>query len=166
MTDELLDLFEVEDVLHERHVVVDGVNDLNGERFPLHLVGVLSDGVDVALDVLADPVLLDGLRILKHLVCLGVGRGAAVAHVELDPKVLVWATGVVAGGQNEASVGLVLPDEVGDGGGGEETALADNQLGHLVSRGHLQKQHKKVVSYAYLLTKCMMYTRLGSRQIF
>ena len=82
-------------------------------------------------------VLGDGLGLLENLVCDALRSGATVSHVVLDTKVIVWSTGVVRGGQEDATIGLVLPDDIRRGGGRENSVGADDELGHTVRCGDL-----------------------------
>ena len=44
----------------------------------------------------------------------------------------------MTGGQEDTTVGLVLPDNVGSSGGGQDSILSNNELGYTVCRSDLQ----------------------------
>jgi hypothetical protein len=58
---------------------------------------------------------------------------STVITVELDPDIVVRPTGVVGGGEEDPTVGLSRPDQGGDGWGGEDGVLADDQRGDAVT---------------------------------
>jgi hypothetical protein len=60
------------------------------------------------------------------------GRSTVVT-VELDAEIVVRTTGVVGGGEEDPTVGLSRPDQGGDGRGGEDGVLADDQRGDAVT---------------------------------
>lgn len=90
------------------------------------------------LGLLDDEVLRDVLRSLKHLVRHALGSGTTVRHVVLDTEVVVGASGVVAGGQEDTTVCLVLPDDVGGSGSGQDRVLSDDEPGDTIRRPNLE----------------------------
>lgn len=58
---------------------------------------------------------------------------STVVTVELDPEIVIRTTGVVGGGKEDPTVGLSRPDQGGDGRGGEDGVLADDQRGDAVT---------------------------------
>ena len=85
--------------------------------------------------ILDDFILGDGLGVLVNFVRDVLRSGATVRHVVFDTKVVVWSTGVMRGGQEDTTIGLVLPDDVRRGGGRENPVGADDKLGHIVRGG-------------------------------
>mmetsp|Transcript_4390 Transcript_4390/g.7432 ORF Transcript_4390/g.7432 Transcript_4390/m.7432 type:complete len:284 (-) Transcript_4390:21-872(-) len=149
--DELLDLAKVEQLLHKLHVELGVVYHVHrvlvqrafhsGEDGLAHGAGVYGL-VALKQGILGD---LEGLRkyFLGHVL---EGR-SSILPVELDSEVLVGASGVVAGREDdaseavagvEASVVLVeLSDEGGDGGGGEEAVLPYDNFLDAIGHGDL-----------------------------
>ena len=82
-------------------------------------------------------ILGDGLGLLEDLVGNTLGSGATVRHVILDAEVVVWSTRVMRGGEEDTTIGLVLPDDIRRGGSRENTVGADDELGHIVRGGDL-----------------------------
>ena len=82
-------------------------------------------------------VLGNGLGLLKDLVGDVLGSGATVSHIVLDTKVIVRSTRVMRGSQEDATVGLVLPDDVRRGGSGENPIGANDELSYIVRGGNL-----------------------------
>lgn len=62
-------------------------------------------------------------------------ENSPVGRVVLDSKVVVGSSGVVRSGQEDTSVGLVRPDDVRDGGSGEDGVVSDDELGDAVTGG-------------------------------
>lgn len=60
-------------------------------------------------------------------------RGSTVITVELDAEIVLRPTGIVGGGEEDPTVGLSRPDQGGDGWGGEDRVLADDQRGDAVT---------------------------------
>jgi hypothetical protein len=98
----------------------------------------LADLVQVHRVGVDDPVAVDGLGAREHGVGDRLRRRAAGVDVELDAEVLVRPAGVVAGGQDDAALGLVLADDAGGRRRRQDAALADQRLGDTVGRGHAQ----------------------------
>lgn len=57
----------------------------------------------------------------------------SVCDVELDPEVSAGTPGVVTGCEDDPADGLDLPDDAGDGGGGQEAVVADYKTTDLQS---------------------------------
>ena len=60
------------------------------------------------------------------------GRSTVIT-VELDAEIVLRPTGVVGSGEEDPTVGLSRPDQGGDGWGGEDRVLADDQRGDAVT---------------------------------
>lgn len=127
--EEVLDEGEVEDGFKELDVVRNGVDDLDvrGTIGEEALLGEVNRGK------LNDLVAGDRLRLLKDLVGDILRSRTAVRDVVLDTEIRVRASGVVAGGEKNTAVRLVLADDVGSGGGREDGVLANDELGDTVS---------------------------------
>jgi hypothetical protein len=82
-------------------------------------------------------VLCQSLRPLKDRLRHALGCGTTVGHIVLDTKVVVRATGVMACGEQDTTVSLVFPNDIGRGGGREDTVLADDELRHTVGCANL-----------------------------
>jgi hypothetical protein len=68
------------------------------------------------------------------------GAGLAAApDVVLDAEITLDAAGVVAGRQQEATLGILDGDQVAGGRGGEDAAAADDRLGNAIGRRHAQQ---------------------------
>jgi len=96
--EELADALEVEQLLHQHRVVGDRVDDLHGhpaDRRRAALIEVDRCGLDGQVAVDLSGAVVDRLG---H----GLGGGAAVRDVELDPEVAVGPAGVVTGRQDQA----------------------------------------------------------------
>lgn len=132
--EEVLDEGEVEDGFEELDVVRNGVDDLNvrgtvGEEALLR---------EVDRGKFNDLVAGDRLRLLKDLVGDILRSRTAVRDVVLDAEIRVRASGVVAGGEKDTAIRLVLADDVGSSGSREDGVLADDELGDTVRRADLQ----------------------------
>lgn len=60
----------------------------------------------------------------------------SVCSIKLNAKVSIGATGIVAGGENDASDGFVFPDHTGDGRCGHYPVVSDDQTTHLRKMSH------------------------------
>src|SRR5205085_8051772 len=125
-------VLEVEQPFHDRRVVFERVNDDD--------LGVAHAHAPHAFEldrrVFERAVLADGLRLGVDALGDGFGRGAAVLRVVLDAEVLVYAAGVVAGGEDESAEGTAAADDRGDGGRREDAAATDQQATEAVGGGH------------------------------
>ena len=125
---------EVEEILHQRGIGGDRVDDLDHHVAQMRLAlgrkvdpGLVGDAVEVDL-------LRAGVDFLGH----ALGRGAAVGAVVLEPEVLVRAAGVVRCRQDQPAVGLPLADQVRGGGRREQTAAPDDGARRAVGGHHPQ----------------------------
>ena len=55
----------------------------------------------------------------------------SIGSVELNAKVSIRSTGVMAGSEDDAANGFVFPDHTGDGWGGHYPMVSDDQMAHL-----------------------------------
>ena len=80
-------------------------------------------------------VLGDSLGDLVDPVGDFLGCGSTVGDVELDTEIVVGSTGVVARGQQDPTISLLLPDQSRDSGGREDRVLSeDNVLDSITGR--------------------------------
>jgi len=80
----------------------------------------------------------DRLSLLKDLVRYSLRGRAAIRHVVLDTEIVVGAARVVAGGEEDTTISLVLADDVGSSRSGEDTVLSDNELLDAVGSTNLE----------------------------
>ncbi len=128
------DRVEVEQAFHQLGIVGHRVDHLDrhaAER-------LRPEGGEVAIGGFDDAELVDAAAVGVDRLGDALGRGAAVADVVLDAEVAVRPAGVVAGGEDEAAVGLVLADQVGDRRGREQAVLPHQEFADAVGAGHLQ----------------------------
>lgn len=81
---------------------------------------------------LNNSILSDGLGLLVDFVGDVLGGGATIGHIVFNTKVILWSTGVMRGCKEDATISLVLPDDVRRGGGREDSVGADDKLSHIV----------------------------------
>ena len=127
-------LIEIKQALHQGDVVVDPINHLYLHAADLVAARALeADGRcfanAIALQVQAAGVDRIGERF---------GRGAAVGAIHFDAEVALGASRVVAGRENNSADGAVLADQVGGGRGREDAAGGGDHPGHAVGGGHAQ----------------------------
>ena len=145
----VLDHVKVKDRLEELEVVGDGVHDgdLEGAVLKLANLGqvelgslgyVSCDNCATHVGKVDRLVLLDVLGDLVDAVGDVLGSGTTIGSVKLDTKVVVGSTGVVRGGEQDTSVGLERSDQGGDGGGGEDRVLAEDNVLDTVGSGDLE----------------------------
>mmetsp|Transcript_1872 Transcript_1872/g.3603 ORF Transcript_1872/g.3603 Transcript_1872/m.3603 type:complete len:592 (+) Transcript_1872:280-2055(+) len=130
---ELLDGLEIEDLLHLVRVHADGIDHLDvhvSELVEGHLVKV------DRRDLRGDAVLLDLLGDLEDLLGHVGDRRPTVGAVVLDTEVLLRASRVVRGGEDDATERLHVADERRHAGSGHQVALGDNHLADTVRGGH------------------------------
>ena len=65
---EVADSGKVEYCLHQLDIIVTGIDNLDNERTTLDIISVATDGVEVALQIRADEILVDDLGLLEYLV--------------------------------------------------------------------------------------------------
>lgn len=82
----------------------------------------------------------DSLGLFIDLISDVLRCGATIRHVVFDAEVVVGAPWVVTGGQEDTTVGLVLPDDVGGSGGGEDGVLSNDELFHSIGRADLENR--------------------------
>ena len=102
--------FEVEQLLHDRRVVFERVDD--DDLCVADARGAFAFEVNVR--VFDGEVACDLLRLGVDALGDGFGRGAAVARVVLDAEVFFDAAGVVAGRKHKAAEGLAAAYDCGD----------------------------------------------------
>ena len=131
---QIADLIEVEQLLHQGNEIIDAVDNHNLHRAD----AVQTRGIQWDFWSLNNRVLLQGFGALEHRIGEGGGGGATVGAVDLDAEVTVLTTRVVAGGKDDAADGLALPDQIGGGRRGEDSAGGDDHLAEAVGRAHPQ----------------------------
>ena len=57
-----------------------------------------------------------------------LGCGSTIRDVELDTKIVIGSTGVMARSQQDTTIGLLLPDQSRDSGGREDRVLSENNV--------------------------------------
>ena len=129
---QIADLIEVEQLLHQGDVVVDPIDHLHLQRADGLLAGLVEGEAHIPPDAVAIELLAAGVdRVGERF------RGrAAIGSVHLHAEIAVGPAGVVAGGQDDAGGGLVLADQVGGGRGGEDAAGGGEDAGNAVGRCH------------------------------
>jgi len=90
------------------------------------------------LPSIQDFVLGDTLCLLEDPICDILGRRATVRHIVLDTKVVVGSARIVACGQEDTAVSLVLADDVGSCRSRENTVSANDKLLDPVGGGNLE----------------------------
>mmetsp|Transcript_5870 Transcript_5870/g.14695 ORF Transcript_5870/g.14695 Transcript_5870/m.14695 type:complete len:275 (-) Transcript_5870:159-983(-) len=139
-----LDGVEVKDGLQQIHMILGRRNDLNDNRAAsiVRFNGGRSSLSDINLrEVCADLVALD--RRSVSICCLHevFGSGATVLCVVLDAKILLWASRVVAGSEDESAKRLLphrttFTDGGRDGRGREQSILANPETLHAIGDTH------------------------------
>ena len=126
---------EVKNLSHQLKVILNRVDDLHSERVTSSVdVGKieLANGVDATLKVWTNVVLADLSAERVDLVSELSWSWTAIRAVELDTKVGVWTARVVAGGQNDSSICLVLANGARDGRRAHDAILGNNDLADLL----------------------------------
>src|SRR5205085_10040244 len=103
---------EVEQLLHDRRVVFERVDDEDIRVRDTHAPFAF----EVNVRAFEREVACDGLCPLVDALGHRLGRGAAVARVVLDAEVFVYAAGVVARGEHETAEGFAPTYDGGYGG--------------------------------------------------
>lgn len=85
-----------------------------------------------------DFVLGNTLCLLEDPICHIFRRRAPVRHIVLDTKVVVGSARIVACGQEDTTIGLILANDVGGCRGRENTVSANNKLLDPVGGGNLE----------------------------
>ena len=85
-----------------------------------------------------DFVLGDTLCLLEDPICHILRRRAPVRHIVLDAKVVVGSARIVACGQEDTTICLILANDVGGCRGRENTVSANNKLLDPVGGGNLE----------------------------
>ena len=80
----------------------------------------------------------DSLGLFINLVRDVFGCWSSVRHVVFDPEVGVGTTRVVASGQKNSACGLVLPDDIGGSGSGQNRVFSDYKLLYTVGRAYFK----------------------------
>ena len=117
VADQVADLIKVKQLLHQIHEVVHSVDHLHLHRTETVGTGIIDwDGRSFH-----DRIVLQSLGAGED--CIGVGGrcGAAVGAVHLHAEITIRPAGIVGGGEDDAANGLALTDQVGGGGGGENS---------------------------------------------
>ena len=127
------DLIEIEQALHQCHVVLHPVDHLH-HQFPQLLLAADAEVGRRRIRLDAISIQAGGFGID------GVGdrfrRRTAVGAVHLDAEVAVWTTRIVASRENDAGDGAVAADQVRGGGGGEDAAGGGDYPCQPMGRGH------------------------------
>ena len=96
---------EVKKALHQRGIIGHRVDHIDN-----HIADVLaSDQSKIRILPLPDAILGHGRGARIDRLGHALRRGAAIGHVELDPKILLKPAGVVAGRQDDAAIRFVQP---------------------------------------------------------
>ncbi len=132
--DQIGDAIEIEQLLHQRHEVIDAVDHLHLHRTDAEAAG----SIDGDRRRFEDRVLLKGLGALEHRVGEAGRRRPAVGTVHLHAEVPIRAAGVVACREDDAADGLALADQVRGRWGGKDAAGGDDHLAEAVGRAHAQ----------------------------
>ena len=132
--DQIGDAIEIEQLLHQRHEVIDAVDHLHLHRTDAEAAG----SIDGDRRRFEDRVLLKGLGALEHRVGEAGRRRPAVGTVHLHAEVPIRAAGVVACREDDAADGLTLADQVGGRGGGKDAAGGDDHLAEAMGGPHAQ----------------------------
>ena len=132
--EQLADLIEIKQLLHQGNKVIDAIDDFNLHRTDL----VRSRLFEAEGLCLGDRVLLQGFRALENRIREGAGRGTTIGAIHLHAEVAVGTTGVVAGGKNDASDRLPLADQVGGCGRRQDAACGDHHLAEAMGCPHAQ----------------------------
>ena len=90
------------------------------------------------LPSIQDFVLGNTLCLLEDPVCDILGRRATVRHIVFDTKIVIGSTRIVARGQENTAVCLVLADNIGSRRSRENSVSADDKLLNTVGGGNLE----------------------------
>ena len=129
---QIADLIEVEQLLHQGDVVVDPIDHLDLQRTDAEGAGRIQGQCHLFADAVAVQRLRGGVDGIGE----GFGGRAAIGAIHLDAEVAIGAAGVMAGGEDDAGGGAVLADQVRGGRGGEDAAGGGDQPGHAMGGGH------------------------------
>ncbi len=124
---------EVEQRLHQREILRDGIDDL--DLHPLDLDG--PEAVDVDVRGVGDCVGGDRLGMAEDRLGDVLRGRSAGADVVLDAEIAVRAAGIVARRQNDPAIGGEGANQRRDGGRRKDSALADDNSPEAVRRGDL-----------------------------
>ena len=102
---------EIEQGFHQGGVIGDRVHHIDD-----HIAQMAApDGRKVCVMRLQNMIFGDRQSVLIHCFGHGFGGRAAVGHVEFDAEILIRAAGVVAGRQDDATIGFVQPYQMAGG---------------------------------------------------
>ena len=133
--DQIADLIEVEQLLHQGDEIVDAVDHLHLHRAD----AVQTRGIQGDRCGLNNRVLLQGLGALEHRISEGGGGGPTVGAVDLDAEVTVrHHPGLWLAERMMPPMALALPDQVGGCRGGEDAAGGDDHLAEAMGSAHPQ----------------------------
>ena len=136
------DAIEVEQRLHQRLVVGNGVDDLDGQIAE----GAGAEAAEIDLGSVDDPIRIDRLRPLEDRARHRFRRRASVADVVLDAEVARRAALVVARRQDDPAVRLALADHARRRRCRQDAIAADDDAAEAVRGRHLQDRlHGDVV---------------------
>mmetsp|Transcript_6262 Transcript_6262/g.24402 ORF Transcript_6262/g.24402 Transcript_6262/m.24402 type:complete len:284 (+) Transcript_6262:1191-2042(+) len=135
LSEKVADRGVVELLLEHVDVVFRGIDDM--DLHGTEIEGARSREVDLR-SVFHDADRLDGLGFLVDAIRRGLRGGGAILVVELDAKVLVGTARIMRCSEDNAAIGLPLPDDRGHSRRGEQPSLPDVDLPHPVRRANAQ----------------------------
>eukprot|EP00968_Pinguiococcus_pyrenoidosus_P006101 scaffold405_cov243-Pinguiococcus_pyrenoidosus.AAC.17 len=135
LSEKVADRGVVELLLEHVDVVFRGIDDM--DLHGTEIEGARSREVDLR-SVFHDADRLDGLGFLVDAIRGGLRGGGAILVVELDAKVLVGTARIMRCSEDNAAIGLPLPDDRGHSRRGEQPSLPDVDLPHPVRRANAQ----------------------------
>ena len=127
------DRVEVEQRLHQREILRDGVDDF--DLGPLDLDR--PQAIDVDIGGVRNLVGGDRLGMGEDRLGDALRRGPPSADIVFDAEIAVRPAGIVARRQDYAAEGVERADQGGDGGRRENAALAHDDAAEAVRRGDL-----------------------------
>ena len=128
------DRVEIEQRLHQRQILGDGVDDL--DRRVLELDG--AEAVDVEVRRVGNVVGVDLLGSRENRLGDRFRRRAARPDIVFDAEIAVRAARIVAGGEDDAAESAEMADEPRDRRRRQDAALADHDPAEAVGGGDLR----------------------------
>ena len=129
--EEFADGVEVEQRLHQRAILRDGIDDFDRRAFQADLAQL----VEIEVGGVGNPIGVDELRARINRVGDFFRRGPAIADVIFNAKVAVGPARIMARGQNDAAKGAQVADQRRHRRRREDAALADDDAPKAVGGG-------------------------------
>ena len=141
--DQRADRVEVEQRLHQRCIVVHGIDHLDARGAGHGFAGL----VQINVGRVGDAVMRERLGLRKDGIGELLGRGPAIRGIELDAEIAFGSARIVACRENDAAEGAMLADHMRGGGRGEQPAPPHQNAAEPVGHRHADRRldHLRIV---------------------